>query len=97
MLKDSPRWTFEARNVDGLEVRNVEIDARRTDQESALLATHFPLEDLGLKLSQVCDISLNLAGQSQCRRLDRIQHRRFRRLGEERLDPRLHCLEPGEK
>ena len=37
LLKDSPRWTFEARNVDGLEVRNVEIDARRTDQERALL------------------------------------------------------------
>ena len=33
-LKDSPHWTFEAKNVDGLEVRNVEIEARRTDQES---------------------------------------------------------------
>ena len=42
-LKDSPRWTFEARNVNGLEVRNVQIEARRTDQERALMFTNCSL------------------------------------------------------
>ena len=36
-LKDSPHWTFEAKHVDGLEIRNVEIEARRTDQVSNFL------------------------------------------------------------
>ena len=40
LLIDSPRWTFEARNVDGLEVRNVEIEARRTDKASKLSETN---------------------------------------------------------
>ena len=30
---DSPRWTFYAKNVDGLEVRECEIEARRTDSD----------------------------------------------------------------
>ena len=29
---DSPRWTFWAKNVDGLEVRNCEVEARRSDE-----------------------------------------------------------------
>ena len=33
-LKDSPHWTFNVENIDGLEVRYVEIEARRTDQGS---------------------------------------------------------------
>ena len=33
-LKDAPHWTFETKNVDGLEIRYVEIEARRTDQGS---------------------------------------------------------------
>ena len=33
-LVDSPHWTFETKNVDGLEIRNVEIEARRTDEAS---------------------------------------------------------------
>ena len=31
---DSPRWTFYAKNVDGLEVRNCEIEARRSDADN---------------------------------------------------------------
>ena len=35
-LKDAPHWTFETKNVDGLEIRYVEIEARRTDQGSTI-------------------------------------------------------------
>ena len=33
IFKDSPRWTFLARNVDNLEIRYCEISARRTDDD----------------------------------------------------------------
>ena len=33
-FKDSPYWTFWVHGVDGLEVRNCEISARRTDQDN---------------------------------------------------------------
>ena len=36
-LKDAPHWTFETKNVDGLEIRYVEIEARRTDQGSTVI------------------------------------------------------------
>jgi len=34
LFKDSPCWTFWVSRVDGLEVRNCEISARRTDQDN---------------------------------------------------------------
>ena len=37
ILKDAPHWTFETKNVDGLEIRYVEIEARRTDQGSTVI------------------------------------------------------------
>ena len=37
------------------------------------------------------------AGQPQRHRLDRFQHGRVRRWREERVDPRLHYLEPSEE